>query len=63
VGEKIAKFFTQKTLSEFVNISKKYKLDYVVVEKNFSSNLKGFSPKFENKKIKIYQVNDFKDIK
>jgi len=51
VGEKIAKFFRQKTPDYFVNISKKYKLDYVVVEKNFSSNFKGFSPKFENEKV------------
>lgn len=60
IGEKIAKFFRQKTPSDFIDISKKYKLDYVVIEKSFSNNFKDFNPKFENKNLKIYKVSDLR---
>ena len=60
IGEKMAKFFRQKSPSDFVDISKKYKLDYSVIESKYSSNFKDYMPRFENGNIKIYKVSDFK---
>lgn len=63
VGEKISKFFRNLKPIDFLNISKKYKLDYVVVESNHSSNFKRYYPKFKNSKVKIYKISDFKEKK
>jgi hypothetical protein len=60
-GEKIAKFFRTKKPKDFVEISKKYRLDYVVIEAEYSSNFQKYKPKFENQKVKIYKISDFKE--
>jgi len=59
IAEKMNNFFRQKSPNDFLNISKKYKLDYVVIESQYSSKFKDYIPRFENDKIKIYKVSDF----
>jgi len=59
IGEKMANFFRRLKPSDFTVISKKYKLNYVLIEKNHSQSFSKFKPKFENNKFEIYSVNDF----
>jgi len=63
IGEKVANYFRTKQPQDFIDISKKYKLDYIVIESKYSSNFKDYIPKFENNKVKIYKVSDFKEKK
>jgi hypothetical protein len=63
IGEKMSKFFRKLKPKDFMDIAKKYKLDYVLIESDYSSNFKTHKPKFENKKVKIYKVSDFKEKK
>jgi len=60
-GDKIAKYFRKLKPKDFIKISNKYKLDYVVIESNYSLNFNKYKPKFENKKVKIYKTSDFKE--
>ena len=62
-GDKVAKFFITLKPFDFIQISKKYQLDYVMIESQFSSNFKGYNPVFGNEQIKIYKVEDFKETK
>lgn len=62
-GDKVAKFFRTLKPLDFAQISKKYQLDYIVIESQFSSNFKDYNPVFENEQIKIYKVEDFKETK
>ena len=62
-GEKVNNFFRTKRPKDFLKISQKYKLDYIVIENEYSSNFKNYSPNFENNKVKIYKISDFKEHK
>ena len=62
-GEKVATFFRGKAPIDFINISNKYKLDYVVIESKYSDAFNKYIPQFENKKVKIYKISDFKEKK
>jgi len=63
VGEKMSKFYRQIKPNEFLRMSNKYKLDYVLIEREFSSNFSDYKPRFQNRKLKIYKINDFKEKK
>jgi hypothetical protein len=54
IGEKITKFYRQLKPIDFYKISKKYRLDYVMIEADFSNEFKNISPLFSNENIKIY---------
>ena len=60
-GDKVAKFFRAKKPIDFVNISNKYRLDYVVIESSYAENFNNYKPSFENKKVKIYKISNFKE--
>ena len=61
-GVKMANFFRQKTPEYFWTLSKEWKMDYLVIESEFSTNFSSFSPIFQNSKVKIYRINDFKKV-
>jgi hypothetical protein len=63
IGEKSSKFFRTKSPKYFFEISKKYKLDYIVIEKEYSLLYDAYKPRFENEKVKIYKISDFKENK
>ncbi len=54
-------FFRRLSPGNFLNISEEYKLNYVVIESNYSSSFSEYKPIFANKKIKIYKISDFKE--
>lgn len=56
-------FFNRLKPNDFFNASKQYKLDYIVIESEYSSSFKKYSPIFQNKEVKIYQVKNFKETK
>ncbi|NQV78124.1 MAG: hypothetical protein HQ490_07190 [Lutibacter sp.] len=61
VGEKMSKFYRQLTPIQFLDISDLYKLDYVVIESEFSESFSEYKPRFENNRVKIYKINDVKE--
>lgn len=60
-GEKVANFFRNLTPLDFLKISQQYRLDYVVIESEFSSKFAKYNPIFQNEKLQIYKVEDFKE--
>ena len=58
-GVSINDYYRKLLPEDFFKVSKKRKLDYVVVGKEFSAQFSDYAPKFENKKIRIYKVIDF----
>jgi hypothetical protein len=56
-------FFRKLKPNDFLNASKQYKLDYIIIKNKYSENFKKFEPVFKNKKVKIYKISDFKECK
>lgn len=59
-GIKINNFYRSLGPADFVKVSLRYPLDYVIIEKNFSDKFYKYSPVFENDNIKIYRITDLK---
>ncbi len=51
-------FYRNLNLDEFVAISKKYQLDYIVTEDKFSNNFGANIPVWKNGKLRIYKVKN-----
>ena len=51
--------FSKLNPIDFKNISIKHKLDYIIIDKkNENSSFLKYKPFYENKKVKIFRVND-----
>lgn len=59
IGEKHQMFFRNITPRGFSLLSDKYKVDYIIIEKNHSQNFKDFTPLFSNEEIEIYRIDQF----
>jgi|GEM_PF-1976532 len=57
---KMKNYFRSLSSKDFIEISKLYKLDYVIIEKDFYQNFLVETPVFENSQYKIYQVANLK---
>lgn len=57
---KMDNFYRHLTPSDFLSIGQQYKLDYVIIEKSFSSAFSGFVPDYADKEIIIFKVASFK---
>lgn len=59
--ERFGRSFYRSLLPEdFKKISKKYQLDYIVIEQQFSSAFEAYHPVWKNHRHRIYSVKDFK---
>lgn len=58
-GISINDYYRKLTPIDFLEVSGKKQLDYVVIEKEFSSGFLEYRPRFENKDMCIYKVSDF----
>jgi hypothetical protein len=59
-GINITNFYRSLKPFDLAKIRDQYRLDYVIIEKDFSGAFSGFVPVFENGEIKIYRTADFK---
>jgi hypothetical protein len=59
--EKISKFFRKLKPKDFIDISLKFKLDYIVIETEYAQSFDDYKTVFENKKVKIYKIVDLKE--
>ncbi|CAA6814211.1 MAG: Unknown protein [uncultured Campylobacterales bacterium] len=59
-GDTGNEFYRSIKPKDFLNIAKRYRLDYIIIELQYSKQFEGNTPVFENKKIKIYKINDLK---
>lgn len=56
---KDVKFYRNLKPEDFRRISKKFQLDYIIVEDKFSKQFRDIKPVWNNSNIRIYKVNDF----
>lgn len=56
IGEKYAKHYRALSVNDFINAASKYKLDWVVVESEFSNQFSDCKADFESKKYKAYSL-------
>lgn len=59
VGQTAEYLFNFKTSKELFEISKKDKLDYVIIRQEYSGGFEQFNPLFSNKNVIIFKVSDF----
>lgn len=60
--KKSSAYFRSLLPENFLSMSEIYKLNYVVVESDFSSAFENFKHIFSNEKVKIYKVSEFKSM-
>ncbi len=60
-GIGMSNVYRSKTPNDFYQASLVYRLDYAIIENDFSSNFSSFTPRFKDDKVSIYAVTDFKD--
>jgi hypothetical protein len=56
IGEKYANHYRSLRPKDFLEIAKKYKIDWVVIETNYSKNFSDCRPNFYSQKYKVYFV-------
>lgn len=60
VGEKMIKFNRKLKPGDFVKISNKYKVDYVIIEANFNNDFKKYKPSFSNENFLIFSIDELR---
>jgi len=60
--EKYVNYFRNSDPKKFYEISKIYKLDFVIIESKYDSLFTSFKPIFEDSKVKIYRVSELSEI-
>ncbi len=56
IGEKQANYYQSLNPKNFVEISKSYKINWVVIEQNHADSFKECRPRFNSKKYKIFEI-------
>lgn len=58
IGEKYSNFYRSLSPDDFLKISSKYKLDYIIIEKKYSDKFKksNFSMVYENSEILVFNI-------
>jgi hypothetical protein len=58
-GVNTSNFYRSRTPADFYAISEFHKLDYVMIEKDFSTSFSDYQPVYEDEQFFFYSVNDF----
>ena len=58
VGEKMSRAFRSRTPLEVVDMSKKFRIDYIVRENKFLGDFANFPPRFQNASLSVFKVTD-----
>jgi hypothetical protein len=61
VIQRMRAFYRQLTPQDFVKISQSYKIDYVIIEGEFSHNFAKIRPVFRDKTMTVYDVRDLQE--
>jgi hypothetical protein len=53
-------YFRELTPADFIEMKKKYPLDYIVVEAKYAANLSEYTPVWSNKNLKVFSLTDLR---